>query len=48
MSWIQTSYLITEVIAIPLTGWLAYTPCAGYSPPRSRFYPGVDRLCCKR
>src|SRR5471032_483437 len=22
MSWIQTSYLIAEVIAIPLTGWL--------------------------
>ena len=22
MSWIQTSYLIAEVVAIPLTGWL--------------------------
>jgi DHA2 family multidrug resistance protein len=22
MSWIQTAYLIAEVIAIPLTGWL--------------------------
>ena len=22
MSWIQTSYLIAEIIAIPLTGWL--------------------------
>ena len=22
MSWIQTGYLIAEVIAIPLTGWL--------------------------
>ena len=24
MSWIQTSYLIAEVIAIPLTGWLTH------------------------
>ena len=23
LSWLQTSYLIAEVIAIPLTGWLA-------------------------
>ena len=22
MSWIQTAYLIAEIIAIPLTGWL--------------------------
>ena len=25
MSWIQTSYLIAEIIAIPLTGWLTHT-----------------------
>jgi DHA2 family multidrug resistance protein len=24
MSWIQTSYLIAEIIAIPLTGWLTH------------------------
>lgn len=24
MSWIQTSYLIAEIVAIPLTGWLTY------------------------
>lgn len=25
LSWVQTAYLIAEVIAIPLTGWLAFT-----------------------
>src|ERR1700754_3678645 len=24
MSWIQTSYLIAEIVAIPLTGWLTH------------------------
>ena len=33
MSWVQTSYLIAEVVAIPLTGLLtrALSPCAGCS-----------------
>jgi hypothetical protein len=31
MSWIQTAYLIAEVISIPLTGWL--DPCAHHARP---------------
>ena len=31
MSWIQTAYLIAEVISIPLTGWL--DPCAHHTRP---------------
>ena len=37
MSWIQTAYLIAEVIAIPLTGLLTRVlPCAGCSSRPSR------------
>ena len=31
MSWIQTAYLIAEVIAIPLTGLFTRVPCDGFS-----------------
>ena len=49
MSWIQTAYLIAEIIAIPLTGWLTHMLSALAIHRRHRvFHPGIDRMCCKR
>ena len=46
MSWVQTAYLIAEVIAIPLTGFLtrAAEHALAVRRRRRRLHPGLDRL----
>ena len=44
-AWIQTSYLIAEIVVIPLSGWLSQVfPRAGCSPRRPPASP--SRACC--
>ena len=43
LSWVQTAYLMAEIVAIPLTGWLtrllstrgAFAPASAASPSRA-------------
>ena len=46
MSWIQTAYLIAEIIAIPLTGWLTRVSDAALAVRRRDrpVHAGLDRL----
>jgi len=50
MSWIQTAYLIAEIIAIPLTGWLtrALTAAMAVRYCDQPLYPRLHRLRVQR
>ena len=49
MSWVQTSYLIAEIIAIPLTGFLTRALTMRWRlSSRFGLYPRVDCLCAER
>ena len=50
MSWIQTAYLIAEIIAIS-ADWLAHAYAFDALAIHRRhrvFHPGINRMCCKR
>ena len=49
MSWIQTAYLIAEIIAIPLTGWLTRVLTLRWLFVRDRpLHRRLDRLRVQR
>ena len=50
MSWIQTAYLIAEIIAIPLTGWLTRVLTLRwlFVAAIGLFTARLDRLCVQR
>ncbi len=44
--WISTSYLIAEIVVIPLTGWLARLFCPHLSPSQRRPVSGLLGCLC--